>query len=117
VLTSLEAGDWCGHFDAAREEVRESGKDGGQQQSHCGGGPQEEQLLLRVDRHVVQCLRGLHAMTSTTTGFRGALAASRDPCLAEGANAGCMSAEPPHLELFCAAKSSPSTAPQRLEAI
>jgi hypothetical protein len=33
-----------------------------------------------------------------------------DPCLAGRANAGSSSAEAPHLELFCAAKSSPGTA-------
>jgi hypothetical protein len=40
-----------------------------------------------------------------------------DPCLAGHANAGSSSAEAPHLELFCAAKSSPGTAFHCFESI
>jgi hypothetical protein len=55
IHTSFEAGDWCGHFNTAREEVRESGKDSGQKQPHCSGHSKEEQLLLGVDGHITVC--------------------------------------------------------------
>lgn len=44
--TSLEAGDWCGHFDAAGEKVWERGKDCKEGESHCRRSAEEQQLLL-----------------------------------------------------------------------
>ena len=88
--TSLEAGDWCGHFHTAAQKVGQSGKDGGKQQSYCSSSSKQKQL---VGHDWSQCYRGIGAMTSIASHLwhRGALV-NMDPCLAERANAGSSSA-------------------------
>jgi hypothetical protein len=50
-LTPLEAGHWCGHFDAACKEIGEARENREQQEPQCSSSS-IQQNLLRVDRHI-----------------------------------------------------------------
>jgi hypothetical protein len=53
--TSLEAGNWGRHLDAAGEKVWESRKDSGEKQPDGSSSRKYEELLLCGRRHFVQC--------------------------------------------------------------